>query len=425
MRVAVVGLGKIGQPLAAQFASKGASVIGCDVDQDVVAAVNAGTTTVGGEPDLEDAVRAAHEDGKLTATTDTSTAVGQSDVVVVIVRVGIDEDRRCDFTSLDAAAEAIGRGLKPGTLVILESTVPVGVTREHFGARLRDASGLAERDFRLAYGPERVSSGTMFRDLATYPKLVGGVDAASGEAAAAFYRDMLDAEVMLLPDAETAEFAKLAESVYRDLNIALANELAKAADAVGVDYHTMAAAANSQPYSHLHQPGLGVGGHCIPVYPYMLLEAADQPLLRLGRQINDSMAEYGVTRLEDALTECASQLQGATVLILGLAYRGGVKEATLSSTLLLSRELTRRGTRVVVHDPLFSDQEIRGYGLEPSPLPPAQNVDAVILQAAHKEYRELEPASLGGAKVFLDGRGAASRDLFEAAGMRFVSIGSG
>lgn len=424
MRVAVVGLGKIGLPLAAQYASKGATVIGSDINAEVVDAVNAGISTVGGEPGLDEAVRAAHEAGRLTATTDTTAAVRESDVVVVIVRVGITADYKTDLSNLDAAAGAIGRGLKPGTLVILECTVPVGVTRNHFGARLRAASGLNDGDFLLAYSPERVSSGTMFRDLKAYPKLVGGTDAAGGEAAAAFYREVLDAEVTMLPDAETAEFTKLAESVYRDVNIALANELARAADAAGVDYRAMAAAANSQPYSHLHQPGLGVGGHCIPVYPYLLMEVSDQPLIRLSREINDGMASYATDRLEAALQREGIGLQGAGILILGLAYRGGVKEATLSSTLLLARELTARGAKVVVHDPLFSDEELRAHGLEPSPLPPHGDIAAVVLQAAHPEYRDLDPSMLGGARVFLDGRGAGDRARFERAGIRYIAIGA-
>jgi nucleotide sugar dehydrogenase len=422
MRVAVVGLGKIGLPLAAQYASKGASVIGCDINAQVVESVNAGISTVGGEPGLDEAVTAAHEAGRLSATTDTTAAVAASEVVVVIVRVGLTEDRKTDFTHLDDAADAIGRGLKHGTLVILECTVPVNTTRLRFAARLQQAAN--HSDFKLAYSPERVSSGTMFRDLRAYPKLVGGIDEASGEAAAAFYRAVLDAEVIQLPNAETAEFAKLAESVYRDVNLALANELAKAAEAAGVDYRVMAAAANSQPYSHLHQPGLGVGGHCIPVYPYLLMELGDQPLTRLSREINDGMAAYAADRLEAALQEAGTALNGAAVLILGLAYRGGVKEATLSSTLLLAQELTRRGARVTVHDPLFDDAEIRGHGLEPSSLPPAGNVDAVVLQAAHPEYRDLDVAQLGGAKVFLDGRGSSDHSRFEAAGMRYIAIGA-
>jgi nucleotide sugar dehydrogenase len=282
---------------------------------------------------------------------------------------------------------------------------------------------LGPLEFDLAYSPERVSSGQMLRDLATYPKLVGGVTPRAGERAAAFYRRVLDAEVTLLPDAETAEFTKLAESVYRDVNIALANELAKAADALGIDYATAAKAANSQPFSHLHTPGAGVGGHCIPVYPYFLLE--DVPgdrLIGAARDVNDGMAAYTTRRLAEAL---GGPLAGTAVLILGLAYRGDVKEATLSSTLLLAQSLRAEGARVRVHDPLFSDDEIRERGLEPSRLPPESGVDAVVLQAMHSAYRDLAPSALGGARVFVDGRGAFERSKVEEAGMRYVAIGDG
>ena len=419
-RVAVVGLGKIGLPLAALYASRGASVVGCDIDPGIVDAVNAGRCPIEGEPGLPEAVAAAVDTGRLSATTDTAEAVTRSDVVVVIVRVGIDEARRADYSQLDAATGDIGRGLRADTLVILESTVPVRATRKHFGERLARASGLELSSLRLAYSPERVSSGTILRDLGAYPKVVGGIDQASGEAAAAFYREVLDAEVLVLPDAETAEFTKLAESVYRDVNIALANELAVAAEALGVDYASAARAANSQPYSHLHAPGVGVGGHCIPVYPYFLLEGSEQRLVSAAREINDSMAEYAAAKLDAAL----DSLEGCRVLILGLAYRGGVKEATLSSTLLLAQALQQRGARVLVNDPLFSDEEIRSHGLEPSPLPPDEPIDAVVLQALHPQYVGLDVASLAGCRVFLDGRNAMDRAAVEASGVRYLGIGS-
>lgn len=419
-KVAVVGLGKIGLPLAALYAGKGAAVIGCDVDSNLVDAVNAGLSPIEVEPGLSEAIRQAVEARRLQATTDTAGAVADSDVVVVIVPVGLDENRRADFSHLDAATDDLARGLRPGALVIVESTVPVGTTRNHVGRRLVELSGLKPGAFQLAYSPERVASGTIFRDLATYPKLVGGVDTESGEAARAFYRSVLDADVSLLPDAETAEFAKLAESVYRDVNIALANELARAAETLGVSYAEAAAASNSQPYSHLLSPGLGVGGHCIPVYPYFLTHAADQPLATLSREINDSMAAYGVERLAAAFD---GGLQGRGVLILGLAYRGGVKEATLSSALLVAQALRDGGARVLVHDPLFSAAEIANYGLEPSPLPPHRPVDAVVLQAMHPDYRDLDLATLKGCSVFLDGRGAFDRQRVEAAGIRYLAIG--
>ena len=435
-KVAVVGLGKIGLPLAALYASKGHDVTGCDISAEVVAAVNAGRAHVRGEAGLEEAVRRESDAGRLRATTDTAAAVAESDVVVVMVRVGLDAAEHADYHYLDLAASNIGHGLKPGTLVILESTVPVGATRNRFGRRLAGASNLSLSSsfspspstgrgqgggvFRLAYSPERVSSGQIFRDLATYPKLVGGVDTASGEAAADFYRSVLDADVSLLPDAETAEFAKLAESVYRDVNIALANELARAAESLGVDYALAAAASNSQPFSHLHTPGLGVGGHCIPVYPHFITQSFDAPLIALSRDINDGMADHGIERLEAALE---GSLQGKTVLILGLAYRGRVKESELSSALLAAEALRRRGAHVLVNDPLFTDDEIRRHGLEPSPLPPAVAIDAVVLQAAHPEYEGLDYASLRGCRAVLDGRNALDARSIEAAGLKYIAIG--
>jgi nucleotide sugar dehydrogenase len=433
-KVAVVGLGKIGLPLAALYASKGHEVTGCDISPEVVEAVTAGRSHVLGEPGLDDAVRAAVDAGRLHATTDTAAAVSESEVVVVMVRVGLDAAEHADYHYLDLAASNIGHGLKPGTLVILESTVPVGATRNRFGRRLAGASNLLPSSsslpttgrgprggvFQLAYSPERVSSGQIFRDLNTYPKLVGGIDTASGEAAAAFYRSVLDADVTLLPDAETAEFAKLAESIYRDVNIALANELARAAESLGVDYASAAGASNSQPFSHLHTPGLGVGGHCIPVYPHFITQSFDAPLIALSREINDAMADHGVERLEAALD---GSLQGKTVLILGLAYRGGVKEPELSSALLAAEALQRRGARVLVNDPLFTDDEIRRHGLEPSLLPPQGQIDAVILQAAHPEYADLDYASLRGCRAVLDGRNALNPAAIEAGGLRYIAIG--
>ncbi|HEX5370140.1 MAG TPA: nucleotide sugar dehydrogenase [Dehalococcoidia bacterium] len=419
-RVAVIGLGKIGLPLAALYAGKGADVIGCDISAEVVESVNAGRSHVGGEPGLAEAVAAAHASGRLRATTDTTAAVAQTEVVVIMVRIGIDAAGHADFHYLDLAASAVGKRLKAGTLVILESTVPVGATRTRLGRRLTGASGLDTGGFRLAYSPERVSSGSIFRDLGTYPKLVGGIDATSTEAAAAFYESVLDAPVMRLPDTETAEFAKLAESIYRDMNIALANELARAAESLGVDYAVAAQAGNSQPYSHLHAPGLGVGGHCIPVYPYFLTQAVDAPLIALSREVNDAMASHGVERLAEALD---GGLEGKTVLILGLAYRGGVKEAELSSAFLVADALAQHGAHVLVHDPLFTPDEIRAYGLEASPLPPVVPVDAIVLQAAHPEYAGLDYGAIADCRAVLDGRGALDASAIEAAGIRYIVIG--
>ena len=191
----------------------------------------------------------------------------------------------------------------------------------------------------MAFSPERVSPGRIFSDLSQYPKIVGGVDDESGRRAREFYTTALDAPVTLVRDAETAELVKLAEATYRDLNIAFANELALSADALGLDVSEVIAAANSQPYSHIHQPGVGVGGRCIPVYPYfMLRQLPGTSLLTAGRLINDRMADYAVEKLEGAL----GSLGGSRVLILGLSYRPNVREAAHSSALLLEESLRLR-----------------------------------------------------------------------------------
>jgi len=410
VKVAVIGLGKIGLPLAAQYASRGLDVAGCDIDETKVDRINAGDCPVAGEEGLEEALAAALRDGRLRATTETAQAVAESDVAVIIVPVGLTDANKPDYAAFDAAVASVREGLRPGTLVVVETTVPVGTTRGRAGAVLGEGA-------RLAASPERVSSGRIFRDLRAYPKIIGAIDEASWQQAEAFYGAALEAPCLLrVKDPETAEFAKLAEGVYRDANIALASELARYADELGIDVTEAIDAANSQPYSHLHAPGVGVGGHCLPVYPHFLPDGLRLPAL--AREVNDAMAAYGVGRLEAAL----GSLRGASVLVLGLAYRANVKEAAHSSAFGIVAALRERGATALVHDPLFGDDEVRALGLEPPARFPI-DVDAVAVQAPHDAYRELDWSAFGRCRAVLDGRNALDRAAVEAAGLRYVGIG--
>jgi nucleotide sugar dehydrogenase len=412
MKVAVVGLGKIGLPLAVQYASRGLSVAGYDIDAEKVDSINAGCCPIAGEEGLEEGLNAALAAGSLRATADARDAMAGADVIVLIVPIGLTPDREPDFTHLDAAARAIASHVGPEALFVVETTAPVGTTRGRVGAALG-------RNTLLAASPERVSSGRIFRDLRAYPKIIGPIDEASWAKADAFYRAALDAPGLIrVRDPETAEFVKLAEGIYRDANIALASELARYADSAGVDASEAFAAANTQPYSHLHQAGVGVGGHCLPVYPYFLPDDGTTHLPRLARAANDAMARYGVDKLEAAI----GSLRNKMVLILGLAYRANVKESAHSSAFLIAEALAERGARALVHDPLFSDEEIRARGLEPVqslPLP----VDAIVVQAWHDAYRALDLRSFAGCRAVLDGRNALSRAAVEAAGMTYAGIG--
>ncbi len=426
MNVTIVGLGKIGVPLAVQFASKGATITGYDISTARVDEINAKRNPLPAEPGLTEKIPGLVVSGHLRATTDARDAVAAADVVVLIVPVDIDAAQQPDFTQLDAAVAAIGPHLKRGVLIIVETTVPVGTTRHRVGAQVRDASGFAPTtDFSLAFSPERVSSGQVLRDLRTYPKIVGGIDVHSRARAVEFYSAMLDAEIMSVREAETAEFSKLAETTYRDVNIALANEFARIADAVGVDALQAIAAANSQPYSHVHAPGPGVGGHCIPVYPYFLA-APETPgagalrtdLIAAARQINDGMARYAVERLRAVL----GMIEGAVVVVLGLAYRAGVKESRHSSAFGLASALIAAGATVYVHDPLYTDAEIRGYGLEPPPAFPLPCA-ALVVQAWHAEYADLDLRAFVGLRAVLDPRAALDPAVVAALGLAYVGIG--
>ncbi len=425
--VAVVGLGKIGLPLSVQYASHGRTVIGCDINSEVVTTVNAGHSHVHEEPGIEEEIARLRGAGRLSATTDTAAAVREAGVVVVIVPVMVDGRHEVDYRAIIGASRSVGKGLQPGTLVVYETTLPVGTTRGLLRTTLEEASGLvAGRDFFLAYSPERVSSGVVFRDLATYPKVVGGFDSVSGDAAVAFYSSVLDARVIRMRSMDDAEFVKLIETTYRDVNIALANEYAQFADSHGLDVMAAISAANTQPYSHIHQPGVGVGGHCIPVYPYFLIQGAagDETQLTLPRRsrvINDDMAEYAADRIEQAI----GGLEGANVLILGVAYRGDVRETAFTSARLLREAFARRGAVVYANDPLYTDSELQGLGYTPLAPDGVGKIQAIIAQAAHQVYADLDLREYTSCQALLDGRRAFSREKVEAVGMRYLAIGDG
>ena len=410
MRICVVALGKIGLPLAVQFASKGHTVIGADVNAETVEMVNKGNEPFPGEAHLAEKLKHVTASGLLTATTDTSTAVAQSEVVVVVVPLFVDMEGDPDFDWMDAATRDIAEGLRPGTLVSYETTLPVGTTRTRYAPMLEAGSGLvAGKDFDLVFSPERVLTGRVFADLRKYPKLVGGISTDSELRGVAFYDSVLEFDerddlprpngVWPMGSAEAAEMAKLAETTYRDVNIGLANQFAKFADKSGIDVYRVIEACNSQPYSHIHQPGIAVGGHCIPVYPRLYLHNdPEATVVAAAREANASMPEYAVSRLQEAYGD----LTGATVAVLGAAYRGGVKETAFSGVFAVVDALRARGAKVVVHDPLYSDEELEAFGWEPFHLGDATN--AAIIQADHREYGELVASDLAGARVVLDGR---------------------
>jgi nucleotide sugar dehydrogenase len=434
MKIAVVALGKIGLPLAVQFAKKGHYVIGCDVNQKAVDLINAGVEPFPGEAFLGEFLKETVDSGHLIATTDTTTAVAQSDAVVIVVPLFVNEEGIPDFGWMDAATEKIAAGLKPGTLVSYETTLPVGTTRNRFAPALEAGSGLkAGVDFDLVFSPERVLTGRVFADLRKYPKLVGGITAKSTAAGVAFYEQVLDFDdrpdlttkngVWDLGTSEASEMAKLAETTYRDVNIALANQFAIFAEGANIDIAKVIAASNSQPYSHIHQPGIAVGGHCIPIYPrFYLWNDPEATVVRAAREANAAMPAHAVTLLAEAMKSAgAGDLAGKRVVVLGISYRGGVKESAFSGVFGTVTALKSRGAHILVHDPMYTDEEITALGFTPFHL--GEPCDAVILQADHKEYKVRTSNCFPGVTAIVDGR--RTMDPANFPGVVFRVIGAG
>ena len=430
MRIAVVALGKIGLPLAVQFADSGHDVVGVDVNPATVAAVNAGREPFPGETHLQDKLSELVPAGRLRATTDYADAIPGADAVVLVVPLFVDDATwDPDFAWMDAATRSLAQHLTPGTLVSYETTLPVGTTRNRWKPMLEEGSGLTEgTDFHLVFSPERVLTGRVFADLRKYPKLIGGLSDAGAQRAREFYEAVLqfDERVDLphpngvwdLGSAEAAEMAKLAETTYRDVNIGLANQFGLFAAEHGIDVYQVIEACNSQPYSHIHRPGIAVGGHCIPVYPRLYLSTdPGADIVRTARLLNASMPERLVSQAADLL----GSLDGLTAVVLGAAYRGGVKETAFSGVFPTVQALADRGAQVRVHDPLYSDDELRAMGLEPYHV--GDSADLAILQTDHAQYRALSAADLPGIRLLVDGRNAT--DAAAWAGTPRVVVGVG
>ena len=430
MKIAVIALGKIGLPLAVQFAKKGHYVTGCDVNQRTVDLINAGTEPFPGENFLAEYLAEVVASGHLVASTDTTKAVSESQAVVIVVPLFVDNQGIPDFGWMDDATEKIAAGLQPGTLISYETTLPVGTTRNRFAPALESGSNLrAGVDFHLVFSPERVLTGRVFADLRKYPKLVGGINESSTQAGIAFYEEVLDFDdrpdltekngVWDLGTCEASEMAKLAETTYRDVNIALANQFAIFAEGANIDIAKVIAASNSQPYSHIHQPGIAVGGHCIPIYPrFYLWNDPLATVVRSAREANAAMPEHAVKLLERELGDLA----GKRVAVLGISYRGGVKESAFSGVFGVVTALKARGALVVVNDPMYSNEEILALGFEPYAI--GESTDAVILQADHNEYKTLGAKEFPGVLAVVDGRRTMNPKNFPGVNFRVIGAGA-
>jgi UDP-N-acetyl-D-mannosaminuronic acid dehydrogenase len=377
-KLCVIGLGYIGLPTASMFATHGYQVLGVDIKRATVEAVNNGVAHIQ-EPGLKTLVEAAVKSGNLRA----STTPQEADVFIIAVPTPATPDKRADLGAVISATETIAPYLRTGNLIVLESTVPPGTTTD-IVVPLLERSGLrAGQDLLVAHAPERVLPGRILVELVQNDRVIGGIDSASAERAVSLYRSFVAGRIFLT-HVTMAELVKLMENTYRDVNIALANELARISDQLGTSIWEAIELANRHPRVNILQPGPGVGGHCIAIDPWFIVEKAptEAHLISMARQVNDGMPAY-VSRL---ILDLVRSIPEPRVAVLGVTYKANVDDTRESPALHVAEMLSQAGCEVRLHDPYVYPQ----VTLDDVVI----GTDCLALLVNHWEYADLDPASL-------------------------------
>ncbi|MEA3327953.1 MAG: nucleotide sugar dehydrogenase [Chloroflexota bacterium] len=413
----VIGMGYIGLPYASIFASKGIHVTGMDINTDIIEGLNAGKLHIF-EPGLRELVLDILDSGRLNI----SNEVVPADAFIIAVPTPFFEDKSADLRAVISAGESIVPHLKCGNLVILESTSPPRTTIDVLAPILEKSGLKAGEDFLLAYSPERVLPGRILSELVNNPRVIGGLNRPSAEAGRDLYGKFVKGDI-ILTDATTAEMVKLMENTSRDINIAIANEFARLAEKFDVDIWEAISIANLHPRVEVLRPGVGVGGHCISVDPWFLVEAAPEMtrLIKTARQVNDAQPAFIAGLIEKAV----GGLQGKKVAFLGLSFKPNVDDLRESPAVELARFIKRAGAAVYAFEPFKPDAgfvEIEQVGrLEAALI----NADLVVLAVAHDQFKDLEPEQIRKktpAEFVFDAVGAWDKTAWERAGFQFAGL---
>jgi len=426
-KLSVIGLGYVGLPVAVVFAIKGFRVIGVDIDKKKVRAVSEGRCYIH-ESGLEELLRSVVSRDLLHATTDIVEAVERSDAVIIAVNTPIKGDGSADLSQLMSALEVVRQNIHQGLQVIVESTIPPGTTMSVVKPFLEESGLRVEEDFYLAHVPERIAPGRAIEELLNAPRVIGGAGPKSAQMAYKLYSHVN--KKLYVTDATTAEFVKLIENTFRDLNIAYANLLALMAEKLGIDVYEAIRLANTHPRVNIHMPGAGVGGPCLTKDPYLLLSSIGDvhgsDLIRIARRINDYMPLHVVDMIIDIIKREDIDLRNAKVAILGTAYKGNVDDARESPAKRVISGFINRGLRVVAYDPYA--RETFGAERAESLEDAVKDADMVVIVTDHKEFKVLDWAKLGMLmrhRIIVDGRRVLEPSRAVKLGFKYYGVGYG
>jgi len=436
LNICVIGIGRIGLPTALSFANSGLSTIGVDINEKLVELINSGNFPLKDEPGYDVIFDKVINEKKFRATTNFSEGVKSSDVIILSLPTPMDEKNIPDYSALLSVAQKLHDEISDGKLIIIESTVEPGFVEKDFldifeGSDEKFTSG---NNFGLGVCPETANPGQILNDFEKLPRLVGAMDENTQNLIIKIYKHVFTVDLIPMPNCKTANAVKLTTNVFRDLNIAFVNELALLFEKAGIDIMTVLEAAKTKYNFQVHYPSVGVGGPCLPVNSYQMINFAKNftsktfGLVEDGRKINEKMPFHTVELLEDALNEINMPLSDSSILVLGVSYKPDVKDIQLSPVEKIVNILQKKNVNVSIYDPFYKNSEIFGIKTLDDFIQNLENFDGLIIATAHKEFHNIDPIFLKSKMknpVVIDSKNIIDQHLAKKYGLIYRGIGRG
>ena len=436
LKVCVIGIGRIGLPTALSFANSGLPTIGVDINTQLVSMINLGIFPLKDEPGYDTIFENVIKDKKFIVTTNIEEGVPTSDVIILSLPTPMDKNNIPSYSILQSVGKQLHDLLTMGSLVIVESTVEPGFIENELIPIIEGNDGRlkAGHNFGIGVCPETANPGQILNDFERLPRLVGAIDDKIATIITKIYKHVFTVDLIPMPNCKTANAVKLTTNVFRDINIAFVNELAVLFEKIDVDIIKVLEAAKTKYNFQVHYPGAGVGGPCLPVNSYQMLNLArrvDGNLLKIvkaSREINESMHEHVISLLDKGFTEVGKNIKNSVVLILGVSYKPDVKDIQITPAEQIINKLKELCANVKIYDPYFKSTEVFGITTEHNLVDALENTDAVIIVTAHKEFHDLEPTFLFAkmrTPIVIDSRGIIDPHTAKKAGLIFRGLGRG
>ena len=433
LKVCVVGIGRIGLPTALSFAKAGLQTIGVDINEKLVNSINTGNFPLKDEPGYEKIFDEVRKNGNFSATTNINEAIPKSDLILLSLPTPMDEKNIPHYSALESVSKQLSRILQSNSLIVVESTIEPGFIENNLINIIEGTNMLyVGKNFTIGVCPENANPGEILHDFSSLPRLVGGIDEQTTNIITVIYDHVFSVELVTMPDCKTANAVKLTTNVFRDINIAFINELSLMFEKLGIDTLKVLEAAKKKYNFQIHYPGAGVGGPCLPINSYQLLNAARRAgvnldMIKAGRQINEKMPEHVIELTLDAFKEHNKSIQNSDVLVLGISYKPDVKDIQLTPAEHIIEKLQKLGVNVHIYDPYFSSGQIFGINVEENFDVIISKVDAAIIVTAHKEFKKITPSIFNQMKspILIDTQGIIDPADAKQAKLIFRGLGRG